>query len=127
MYKTLLLIGAGGFLGSICRYLGQETVARLIGPAISGTFAVNIVGSLLIGIVYGLWAKEGFLHPGWKFFLATGFCGGFTTFSTFSFENLSLIQNGNYPLAGLYIGGSLILGILAVLSGLWLASKFLQL
>jgi fluoride exporter len=123
MYKTILLIGAGGFLGSILRFSGQEIIGKYSGQILWGTFAVNIVGSLLIGFIYGLWAKEGLMHPGWKFFLATGFCGGFTTFSTFSFEGLSLLQNGQFTLAGSYMLGSLIFGLLAVLVGLWLASK----
>ncbi len=119
MLKTLLIIGLGGSLGSMARYLAQFIAAKTwIGPFPHGTFIVNVVGSLLIGIVYGLSDRSNWISPEWRIFMATGFCGGFTTFSTFSYENLALLRDGNYPIFGLYATLSFISGIGATLLGL---------
>ena len=121
MGKHLLVIGLGGFLGSVGRYLTGFLVNKSW-PSISilGTFAANIIGCLLIGVFYGLYIKyEGF-NNSWRLFLATGFCGGYTTFSSFAFENTEMFQSGNYKTLIIYIMSSLIIGVLAVFSGLLL-------
>lgn len=119
--KVLFLVGLGGFLGSVARYLTQQGVGKWM-PVIFpyGTLTVNIAGSLIIGIIYGLMDRSSLLSPEWRIFLATGFCGGFTTFSTFSYETLTLIRDGEYAFAGLYVGGSFIVGLLAVIAGITL-------
>lgn len=104
--RILLIIGASGFLGSIARYLSQQGISKILPVIFSyGTLAVNVVGCFLTGVIYA--------HPEWRFFLATGFCGGFTTFSTFSYEAYNLMREGQYVFLSLYITMSVIIGIFA--------------
>jgi CrcB protein len=118
MIKTLLLIGTGGFLGSISRYLASRFLQNSIPSSFPyGTFFVNITGCLLIGIIYGLSEKSSLLTPEWRLFLAVGFCGGFTTFSTFANENLALLRDGEFFYFFLYTGLSVFLGIAATFMG----------
>ncbi len=114
MLKDFLLVGAGGAIGSMLRYAGNIIYQNKTFPAT--TFIINIVGSLIIGIVMG-WCLKNETSANWKLFLATGICGGFTTFSAFSFENLLLLQNGKIFLSLLYIVGSVVIGIAAALLG----------
>ena len=119
MNKTLILIGVGGLLGSVFRYLVFFYCSKNISSAFPyGTFIVNITGCLLIGLIYGLSERFNWLTPEWRIFLTTGFCGGFTTFSSFAFENTRLLQSGQYLTFGLYSVSSFILGLLAVFAGL---------
>ena len=119
MGRILLLVGAGGFLGSIARYLIAVWLTEHFPSAFPyGTFAANILGCLLIGIIFGLGQRYEWMTPELLIFLATGFCGGFTTFSSFSFENLNLLQNANYLSFGIYAVGSFAVGILAVFGGI---------
>lgn len=119
--KEILLVGAGGFLGSIARYGLSLLGARwLPGDFPAGTFTANIMGCLLIGIIMGLGLRWEWMTRDLFLLLATGFCGGFTTFSTFSAENLTFVTTGNYAIAALYLGSSLLLGLAAVFGGLWL-------
>lgn len=117
MIKEVLLVGAGSFIGGSARYL----VSLLIRPAGNGfpwaTFTVNILGSLIIGLLWGWTSRCTNGSPGLALFLTTGFCGGFTTFSTFSKESLMLLQSGSFLPFFLYAFGSLILGILMVAAG----------
>jgi fluoride exporter len=118
MIKTLLLVGAGGFLGSISRFLASRLIQSNLPSAFPfGTFFVNITGCLLIGIIYGFSDRSSLLTPGWKMFLAAGFCGGFTTFSTFANENLALLRDGNFFHFVIYTGLSVFLGITATFFG----------
>lgn len=118
MLKYLLIIGSGGFLGTIARFGLQWIITRhttLTFPL--GTFLVNITGCFLIGILWGLTDKPHHLSKPWRFFLATGFCGGFTTFSSFSLENMTLLRQGEYFNFFLYAFSSVLLGLLAVYAG----------
>jgi len=119
--KILVLVGIGGFLGSVARYITQQSVGKFM-PVIFpyGTLTVNIAGSLMIGIIYGLMDRSNLMSAEWRIFLATGFCGGFTTFSSFSYETLTLLRDGEYMFAGLYVGGSVIASLLAVIVGITL-------
>lgn len=118
MIKTLLLVGTGGFLGSISRYLASRFLQNSIPSSFPyGTFFVNITGCLLIGIIYGLSERSSLLTPEWRLFLAVGFCGGFTTFSTFANENLALLRDGEFFYFFLYTGLSVFLGIAATFIG----------
>ena len=94
----IIAIGLGGFIGSVLRYLMAVFFSKQYPGSFMpyGTFAVNFLGCLLIGIIYGLSERFEFLSPNWRLFLATGICGGFTTFSTFAYENISLLQQTNY-------------------------------
>ncbi len=95
MSKYVWIIGLGGGIGSICRYLLQAWVVRHYPhPFPFGTLAANLLGCFGIGIVFALAEKRMLLSPEWRFFLTTGFCGGFTTFSTFSYEVLALLTRG---------------------------------
>ncbi|MEO6489362.1 MAG: fluoride efflux transporter CrcB [Ferruginibacter sp.] len=114
MLKNLLIVGLGGGIGSMARYSVSLFISFTDFP--TPTFLINITGSLIIGFLFGLGFRDSF--PGWKLFLVIGICGGFTTFSAFSFENLSLLQNGKYFLAFLYISLSVIFGIAAAFLGM---------
>ena len=117
MIRNLLLVALGGALGSVGRYL----VSRwMTGTFPWGTLTVNLLGSLLIGLLTGLVAK-GSLSPEMKLLLVTGFCGGFTTFSTFANESFSMMKAGDVLMMARYIGGSVAIGILAVYVGLQIA------
>lgn len=121
MLKNLLLVGFGGGLGSILRYVSSLLITTKIFPY--ATLAVNITGSFIIGIVFALSIKDAAITNNWKLFLATGICGGFTTFSAFSLENMGLLQSGKYGLAFTYIGLSIVLGIAATFLGYFLILK----
>jgi len=125
MIRTLLLVGTGGFLGSISRYFVSRFVQNSIPSSFPyGTFFVNIAGCLLIGIIYGLSERSSLLTPGWRLFLAAGFCGGFTTFSTFANENLALLRDGEFFYFFLYTGLSVFLGIAATFLGVLITKIF---
>jgi fluoride exporter len=118
MIKDILLVGAGSAIGGIVRLLIGKSIMQVFQyPFPLGTFIINISGSFLIGILYALYGKSGNLSPSALLFLATGVCGGFTTFSAFSYENLLLLRSGNYMMAMVYITGSIIIGLLAVFAG----------
>ncbi|WPP49514.1 fluoride efflux transporter CrcB [Catalinimonas niigatensis] len=120
MLSNLLLVGIGGFLGSVLRFLISVMINRQVSTHFPfGTFTVNIIGSLLIGILYGLWARE-FLDDHASRLWITGFCGGFTTFSTFSFDGLTLISHGQYLTFLIYATASVFVGLLAVYGGMTL-------
>ncbi len=123
MIKNLILVFIGGGLGSSLRYVISKylNTGHLL-PY--GTFLVNIAGSLILGIVLGWALKNNSLNSPVNLLLATGFCGGFTTFSTFSFENYSLIRTGDYLSFSLYFFGSLLLGIIAILLGIMISKLF---
>jgi CrcB protein len=118
MFKNILLIGAGGFVGSAARYLLSRFMElRILTSFPLGTLTVNIVGCFIIGVIYGLTVRN-MASPEMRFLLATGFCGGFTTFSSFSYESLALLQDGQLWFAFLYMAGSVLAGLAAVWIGL---------
>ena len=118
MLKQLLLIGTGGFIGSVARYLVSRLNTRVDWLSIPiGTLTVNVVGSLLIGFLIGISEKSPILTVEWRMFLMVGLCGGFTTFSSFSGENLVLMKNGQILPLLLYTGLSIFLGFIAVYLG----------
>lgn len=118
MIRTILTIGIGGFFGSIGRYLVSAGMQQFILAAFPlGTLAVNILGSFLIGLIYGFSEKGALLNSDLRLFLTVGFCGGFTTFSTFSHESLMLLRDGQTAYFLIYTFGSLIAGLGAVVLG----------
>ena len=121
--KSFILVFLGGGLGSGLRYLVAITMNQYSKVLPFGTFTVNMIGCLLIGLVLGYAQKENTLTSNQTLLLATGFCGGFTTFSAFANENLELIKNGEIFNFSVYTIGSILIGILAVFIGFYLANK----
>lgn len=123
MWKLMLIAGAGGFIGTSCRFL----INRLFlvvwkAPFPLATFTINILGCFLFGILMGVFQRHLNL-PDWiNPFLVVGFCGGFTTFSTFSYEAFNLGTNGFPIISLLYMGASVILGLIAVWWGMTIMS-----
>ena len=116
--KTFFLVGLGGFIGSYLRYaLSGYIEQKILSSFPFGTFAVNIAGCFLIGILYALSTRYN-LAPEYRLLLATGFCGGFTTFSSFSYEGVALMQDAQFLYTFLYAGSSLIIGYFAAWLGL---------
>jgi fluoride exporter len=116
--RSIFFVGLGGGIGSIFRYLISLFIARHVPIAFPlGTFLVNFSGCFLIGMIYALGAKHGSFNPDWRLFLVTGICGGYTTFSTFSYDGLILLKQGASFYFLLYMLGSLTLGLLATFAG----------
>ena len=124
--NQVLAIAIGGALGALSRYWVVGMVSGLFSRAFPfGTLAVNIMGSFLIGLCYVIIVEKLSVAAEWHAVLMVGFIGAFTTFSTFSLETLVLIQEGRLPAAGLYIVSSVLVCLLAVMAGMWLAKQFL--
>ncbi|MES2621337.1 MAG: fluoride efflux transporter CrcB [Bacteroidota bacterium] len=122
--KELLYVSAGSFLGGGLRYLLSQFIQdKTLSSFPFGTLGVNLLGCFLIGLVLGF-SERGNVSTEWRLFLATGILGGFTTFSAFSFEAISLFRNGMMGYAVIYICGSIMIGLVATLIGLSLV-KFL--
>lgn len=116
MIYSIFLVGIGSFVGGVCRFLSTRLIgAHWSGAFPLGTFAINLAGCFLIGLFYGLSAHG--LSPNVRLFLTVGFCGGFTTFSTFANESLQLFRTGNILPFALYAALSVFFGILAVYAG----------
>lgn len=118
--KTLIFVGIGGAIGSILRYLTGIYFQKMdTGNFPIATFIANGLGCLLIGLFMGYLTKNNLVDSQLKWFLVTGFCGGYTTFSTFGFENIQLLQQQQYLLALIYTLVSVCVGIALVFLGLW--------
>lgn len=122
--KQFLLVFLGGGLGSLLRYVISKTFNNYFQHFYLGTFLVNIIGCLLIGLVIGVSFKNNYLTQNQTLLLTTGFCGGFTTFSTFAFEKHTLLKAGEIFHFSFYLIASIVIGILAVSIGLWLSKLF---
>lgn len=108
---NIVTVALGGMAGSVLRYIVGALLQQKMGSAFPwGTFAVNLVGCLLIGVAAGHLTKNPHFQP-WYLLLATGFCGGFTTFSAFSYESLMMFRSEQYSMLAFYIFASLLLGI----------------
>ena len=121
--KSFLLVFLGGGLGSGLRYLVTIKMNQYSKVLPFGTFTVNMLGCLLIGLILGYAQRENTLTSNQTLLLATGFCGGFTTFSAFANENLELIKNGELFNFSVYTIGSVLIGILAVYIGFYLTNR----
>ena len=118
MFRFLVYVIVGSSLGGAARYLSQEFVQKNYPSFIPlGTLSVNIIGSFIIGIIYVL-SERSKIPPEVRILIATGFCGGFTTFSSFAFENVKLMQDGEFFNAALYVVLSLVVGFIAVYLGI---------
>jgi len=120
--KNIFFVFLGGGLGSIARFLLGKLLNNQFETLFPlGTFAANLIGCFLIGLIYAILQKNELLNTYWSFLLVTGFCGGFTTFSSFSFENNTLAQNGELGTALFYTALSLCLGFLCT----WIGFKII--
>lgn len=116
--KLVFIIGLGGGMGSMLRYLVQAFISRHMPIAFPwGTFLVNCSGCFLIGVLYALSAKYAWMTVEWRMLLITGLCGGYTTFSSYSYESISLFKQGAYSYFLLYTLLSVVLGLLATVGG----------
>ena len=119
--KDLLMVGIGGFVGSILRYkIGTLIATKTTSDFPWGTFCVNLVGAFLIGLLISSALKQ---QQAMMLLLVTGFCGGFTTFSTFALENLRLLQSGQWSIFLSYILLSILGGILLCFGGYLVGTK----
>ncbi|MBP1640129.1 MAG: camphor resistance protein CrcB [Bacteroidetes bacterium] len=118
MFKTILIVGSGGFIGSVARYYVSKLNLHIDFFSIPvGTLLVNVLGCFVIGFLTGIADKSAILTVEWRMFLMVGICGGFTTFSSFANENLMLLHNGLMLSILLYTGLSILLGFTAVYLG----------
>jgi len=118
-----LMISIGGILGANARYLVADWAAQRFGSGFPyGTFIINISGSFFLGLFMAFLQDRAFIHPNYRLFFATGFCGAYTTFSTLTYESLRLFQDGSVLLGFTNLAGSLIIGMAAVLAGFLIGS-----
>lgn len=118
MLKSILVVGAGSFMGGALRYLIGTLMKSCCASSFPwGTLLVNLLGCFLIGLTYGLFARYSSISHTMCLLLTTGFCGGFTTFSTFANEGFQMLQCGNLGGFISYVSASLILGIALVMMG----------
>jgi CrcB protein len=116
--KLVLAIGLGSFIGGASRYLLTLFIQnKVLSTFPYGTLAVNIIGCFLIGVIYGL-SDRGNINAEWRLFLATGIMGGFTTFSSFSNETVSMVRDAQYWQAFTYVGLSVVVGFAATFGGI---------
>jgi len=118
--KNLIFVFIGGGTGSILRYLLGKWLNNQNSGIPYGTLAANIIGSFLIGMILGYFAKNENISPATTLLLATGFCGGFTTFSTFAYESHVFLKSGDFISFAAYTIGSIVIGFSAVFLGMWL-------
>lgn len=119
MLFNYLIVAAGGALGAVLRYACGNMAALVHISGYVSTFAINIIGSFLLGLIAGR-SQSG----SWTLFASIGVCGSFTTFSTFSVQTMTLFQEGKILWGSLYAGGSLILGVASAMIGYYLARKY---
>lgn len=121
MLKSLLIVGSGSFIGGALRYLISTHMKNISVTGFPwGTLAVNLIGCFIIGIVYAVFNRYNTTDNTFCLLLTTGVCGGFTTFSTFAYENMQMLQNGNIIGFIGYITISVILGIALAALGYWI-------
>ena len=124
-FYNVMLVGLGGFLGSISRYVTVRALDSKLNAIFPyGTLAVNILGSFVLGIVYVMATGKTGMTENTRLFLGAGFCGGFTTFSAFVFENFTMLEQKMVGTSLLYIVASVLAGIVALAAGIWVTRFF---
>ena len=122
MIRNILIVGLGGAIGAMMRY-GVTLLCNAIHWSSNlGTFLVNIIGSFAMGLLVG-WSETNSTQTSWLLMATVGICGGFTTFSTFSMQSVSLLQQGKYTLALLYILGTVLVCIVMAAIGYWIMKQ----
>ena len=120
---AVLLVAIGGGIGSVTRYLAGGWFAGRFGPAFPyGTFVINVTGSFIIGLFLAFAQERVSLSPYWRLFFAVGFLGGYTTFSSYEYESIRLLQDGEMLLGAVYMIGSVVAGGIAAIGGIALGS-----
>ena len=120
--RSTLIVMIGSGIGGALRHLCNVFVTNLTGTSFPwGILAINVVGSALMGAVVGWWAMNGSASQELRLFLTTGIIGGFTTFSTFSLDTIVLAERGHAGVAAAYVAASVVLSLLGLLAGMWLA------
>ena len=123
MIRNFLLVGVGGAAGSMARYGISYAINRVLThPFPLATFLINVMGCLLIGVLFGLVSRYNWMQQWGVLLLASGFCGGFTTFSTFALENVTLMQKSQSAVALVYTFLSIAIGLLLCRVGMWLTA-----
>lgn len=126
-WRLIAAVAIGGALGSVARYLLGAFIQDRVATALPvGTLAINVVGSVLLGFFVQIGLASAAFSPEIRFFLTTGFCGGFTTFSTFSYETLKLVEDGEYGTASLYVSSSVVLSLLGCAIGMAAARRLIS-
>ena len=116
--KIILAIGTGSFIGAVFRYLLSQLIqTKVVSTFPFGTLTVNIVGCLLIGLLFGVSVRVHMTQE-WRLFLATGVLGGFTTFSAFSYETINMLRDGQFWYASTYVVSSVVVGLIATFIGI---------
>jgi CrcB protein len=124
----LLYVAVGSALGGVSRYLLGGLIQQLLDTTFpAGTLLINISGSFLLGVILRYAIETPTLSPEIRALLTIGFCGGYTTFSTFSYETVALLEDGEWTRAGLYVGASVVLSLLGVFLGFALAREVIVL
>ena len=125
-FYKILLVGIGGFVGSMLRYVSSRSIDEKFNSLVPyGTLTVNIAGSFVLGIIYAWAIRKTGNAENIRLFFGAGFCGGFTTFSAFAFENLNMLEQKLIASSVLYISVSLVLGIVAVFAGMALGKNLI--
>ncbi len=120
---AILLVALGGALGSIARYLVGGWIADWMGTTFPyGTFAINLTASFIIGFFLAFAQDRAGLSPYWRLFIAVGFVGGYSTFSTYEYESIRLLQDGEFLLGAVYLVGSMTAGAIAAIGGITVGS-----
>lgn len=126
MLKSLFFVGLGSCAGGMARYLLSRVVQQMsLSSFPFGTMAVNVLGCFAIGVFYSLFEQQNLMNTYLKLFLTVGFCGGFTTFSTFMNENTLMIKEGDFFSSLIYTGSSIFLGFIMLYLGYWLVKEFM--
>ena len=119
----VLFVAVGGAIGSAARYLVGGWFATRFGPSFPyGTFVINVTGSFIIGLFLAFAQERVSLSPYWRLFFAVGVVGGYTTFSTFEYESVRLLQDGEMLLGSVYLVGSVVMGAIGAVAGITLGS-----
>lgn len=119
----VLLVALGGGIGSVTRYLVGGWFANRMGPGFPyGTAVINITASFIIGLFLAFAQERAWLSPYWRLFVAVGFVGGYSTFSTFEYESVRLLQDGELLLGAIYLVGSVATGAFSAIAGIAVGS-----
>ena len=122
MIRMILMVGTGGFLGTVSRFLTTRFFTTYFPSSFPfGTFVVNVLGCFIIGLIYGISEKGNFISSEWRMFLTVGFCGGFTTFSTFSLETINLFIDSQFLMGTLNIAANLLFCLAGVLAAFYIS------